>query len=217
MRLLTYIINRYLGFLFLVFLCTDYFAQDTIIMTNASIEIADIKQITQAQIQYKKYLIPQGALYIVNKTEVHKIKYKDGRVDVYSDLQINDSSKPKGSITSIDYAIVRKNHNKLPTLVDDRISLKNKEQLYKDANALGSLSAHQRGTTKGIITFACFTAVSLGVLDFDYIVTAGNPQKEFFIPPAGFAFFTVAFAAANIGINIKLRKKRTAFIKLYNE
>ena len=217
MPLLMFIINKKLGIFFLIFFNLVGFAQDTIFFRNAKIELADIQQVTVSQIYYKKYLNTSGTQYIINKYEVNRIKHQNGVISLFDSLEFVNPITSQNKISQIDYIIVKKDYNKLLTYIDNRSSFKNKEQLYFDADIINRLSRHQIATRIGSITFACFTAASIFVLGVDNIITLGNPEDGFFVPPAGFGFFALTFAASNIGINKKLRIKRKAFVTLYND
>lgn len=211
------IINNFFRLFLLCVLSVTAFAQDTIVFKNSFIEIVSIQNMTQSQIHYKKYLNPSGTLYIINKYEVSKVKFQNGLIEIYDSIKYDNQNISQTKITEINYAMVKKNYNELIAFVDNRGSIKNKEQLYKKADFVARLSRHQIATRIGSVTFACFTAASLVVLGFDNIITLGNPEDGFFVPPATFGFFTLAFAASNFGINQNLRKNRKSFVALYND
>ncbi|MEI6487612.1 MAG: hypothetical protein WCP52_01550 [Bacteroidota bacterium] len=58
-------------------------SQDTIAMNDRSLIIAKVTEIYPLEIRYKKFNNQQGPDYIINKTEVLCITYKNGTVDSF--------------------------------------------------------------------------------------------------------------------------------------
>ena len=68
------------------------FSQDTIYTKSGSIITAKVMEINQDEIKYKKSTNPDGPTYVVNKSEVALIEYKNGAKDVFSEE--NNSNGP---------------------------------------------------------------------------------------------------------------------------
>ncbi|MES2836597.1 MAG: hypothetical protein V4667_03660 [Bacteroidota bacterium] len=68
-------------FLFLVFLCSQAFAQDTIVFKSGAKAISKIEEINPETIKYRKLENIKGPLIIANRSDVLKIKYKNGTID----------------------------------------------------------------------------------------------------------------------------------------
>lgn len=209
--------NKYLFILFFSLTDLFLFSQDTIFLKNTLVELAVIQKNTESQIYYKKHSNPNGTLYIINKYEINKIKFHDGSIIAFDSVKFINPNISRSNITKIDYKTVKKEYNKLSEFVDQRVSLKNREQLYIKASVVTRHSRQQVATRVGVVTFASLAAASCLVLGFDYIVTFGNPDDIFYVPPVSFAFCTLTFATSNFFINQKLRQKRKSFVALYND
>ena len=55
--------------------------QDTIVMRNNKIIPAVINEVSSTQIKYKQADMPDGPVFIVEKSEIEKIKYKNGQTE----------------------------------------------------------------------------------------------------------------------------------------
>jgi hypothetical protein len=69
-------------FLFLLFPCKFIFAQDTIVKVNGEKIPANIIEINNDDIKYKRASMPDGAVFIINRSIVWKIIYRSGEVDI---------------------------------------------------------------------------------------------------------------------------------------
>jgi hypothetical protein len=77
----------YGSILVLILFTSNCFAQDTIIMRNDQHIPCNIVEITPTEVKYKKWELNDGPLYIENKSLVSQIKYKNGFVDVFQEVQ----------------------------------------------------------------------------------------------------------------------------------
>ena len=70
-------------FIALLLLSKIIVAQDTIFMRDASFKIGLVKEISETEVKYKQLDNTNGPNYIINKYEVDKIKYANGKIDVF--------------------------------------------------------------------------------------------------------------------------------------
>lgn len=77
------------------------FAQDTLYTTKGKIITGQVKEITQHEIKYKRAANPDGPLYVVDKTDIVLIHYKNGSKEVFensgtvaSNVSSDDNSDP---------------------------------------------------------------------------------------------------------------------------
>lgn len=87
-------------YLFIFFLVgTGYVkAQDTLFFLNGSKKITKVEEVSPEHIKYRKLTNLNGPLYEVSTSEVEKIKYLNGEVDVFSDgpaKQVASAPAPK--------------------------------------------------------------------------------------------------------------------------
>lgn len=75
------------------------FSQDTLYTTKGKIITGQVKEITQHEIKYKRAANPDGPLYVVDKTDIVLIHYKNGTKEVFensgaasSNVSSNDNS-----------------------------------------------------------------------------------------------------------------------------
>jgi hypothetical protein len=86
-------------FLFLLFasLC---FSQDVITLHNGEDISANVLEITDSDIVYKKHENPDGPKYTMTKDNIFRIKYKNGSIDVFDKgVEKNGAESAKDEVT----------------------------------------------------------------------------------------------------------------------
>lgn len=68
------------------------FAQDTLYTTKGKIITGRVIEITQQEIKYKRAANPDGPLYVVDKTDIVLIHYKNGSKDVFESSEETSSN-----------------------------------------------------------------------------------------------------------------------------
>ncbi len=89
----------YKTIIFLLFICTSISAQDTIFRRDQSVVCAKVEEISENAISYKRCEMLDGPVYILNTSEIYKIKYKNGSVDTFQ-LKATQSLNNKPDITN---------------------------------------------------------------------------------------------------------------------
>ena len=79
-----------LGF---ILLCVLAESQDFIYFKDKSVIPAKVLEVKVDRILYKRFEMPKGPTYEVLKSDIIKVKYSTGIVDVYTKLEITDSLK----------------------------------------------------------------------------------------------------------------------------
>lgn len=74
---------KHLSILALVFATNSSFAQDTLYTVSGQKIPAKVVEINQTEIKYKKANNPDGPVYVVDKTDVALIEYKNGSKELY--------------------------------------------------------------------------------------------------------------------------------------
>ncbi len=88
-------------FILLAIFGISAFAQDTLYTTKGKIITGQVKEITQHEIKYKRAANPDGPLYVVDKTDIVLIHYKNGSKEVFensgsaaTNVSSDDNSDP---------------------------------------------------------------------------------------------------------------------------
>ena len=68
-------------------------SQDTIYTVNDETIISKVIEVLSEEVKYKKFDNPDGPLYTMNKTDVRKIVYKNGSVDVFNESAKKSKTK----------------------------------------------------------------------------------------------------------------------------
>lgn len=78
----------YKNVLFVTFfiVVTQMFAQDTIVKINGEEIAAKVDEITSTTIQFKKFSNLNGPIYTFEKSEIHKIVFENGEIEIITKL-----------------------------------------------------------------------------------------------------------------------------------
>lgn len=210
-------------------------AQDTLYFKQKSKEVVVIKEITQTDIQYKKFDNIDGPLYVVGKNDVEQIVFKNGQVEKINvqtpvitntnqavDFNVLSDASLNTTKNTINYEDTKRPRGLL-ILTQTHPTVAKRDQLYRDAKSLRNLQIHRDGTRTGGIIFG---GLALGGLVIYNIINtantvAGNASTAetdiFLVPPILFGVLASGFAVASISIHINLQKKRHQFVKAYND
>jgi hypothetical protein len=211
-------------FLCLMTLCS--FSQDTLFFKNASTLVVIVREVSPTEVQYKKFEMPDGPMYIVGRNDLEKIVYKNGIVESLKPAAVNtvneqQSPEPIPSpvyIEKIEYRDTKRKPSSLINMALGYPDLKKKNDLLNVATDIRRLKIHQDGTRGGAIIFGGF-AIAGGVIYLAAYTLSGssNGVEVFAIPPIVFGVAGVILGSASIAININLRHKRHEFVRIYNE
>jgi hypothetical protein len=80
-------------FILASFSCLQLFSQDTLYTRNGDVINGKVMEVNQDEIKYKKPSNPNGPLYVVSKSDIVLIHYKNGSKDVFQ----NSSGTSAGS------------------------------------------------------------------------------------------------------------------------
>jgi hypothetical protein len=217
--------------LILCCLCSLYGkAQDTLFFKNAGTLVVTVKEVSPTEIQYKKFDMPDGPMYIVSRNDLEKIVYKNGYTEslkpapaaptatiaeqsytpAYDPLLINHEK--------IDYADTKRRYSSLVDLIYRHPDPKRRDQLAGAAANLRSLKIHQDGTRTGAIIFGGIAIAGAVVYTAVYSLSYHAEGTEIFaVPPVLFGTLGVILGSASVAINLNLKKKRHEFVRLYND
>lgn len=81
----------------ILFFSFKAFSQDSIIMHSGQVIAGKVSEITQTEVKYRKPSNPDGPMYVINKSDVSVIEYKNGSKDVFS--QNNTAANSNSSNT----------------------------------------------------------------------------------------------------------------------
>ncbi|MES2565608.1 MAG: hypothetical protein V4565_02000 [Bacteroidota bacterium] len=202
-------------------------AQDTLFFKSKQKQVVIVKEVSPAEIQYKKLELPDGPMYIVSKNDVEKIIYKNGYADVFKPTI--EETKPSESFAvynnqeslnheKITYNDAKGRYYRLVSLSDRHPDVNRRPNLMLKAKNLRTLKMHQDGTRTCAIIFGGFTIAGLGLYGLATAASYGGYVDPIYgIPPMVCGALAVAFGATSIAVNLKLREKRKEFVNLYNE
>jgi hypothetical protein len=81
----------FLILLLYVLVVTDSYAQDTLYRADGRIQVVNLEEVNFRQVKYRKLNSNDGLLFIVNRSEIVKIIYKNGDPNIH--LKSDDSSQ----------------------------------------------------------------------------------------------------------------------------
>ncbi|MDF2449681.1 MAG: hypothetical protein K0R26_2185 [Bacteroidota bacterium] len=219
------------AFIFSFISCVSFlntFAQDTIFFKTNNKLVVIVKEVSPSEIHYKKPELIDGPMYVISKSDVDKIIYKNGVTDVFKTA----SEEPKTGETfviykggdeninteKITYRDTKKPYYRLVNLVDRHPDVKRRDRLREDAIVIRNLKRHQNGTRTCAIIFG---GVALaGVALYSMIAASsynGYVDPIYSLQPLIFGTLGLGFGGASIAVTLSLKKKRTDFVKSYND
>lgn len=211
--------------LFLISISCPIFAQDTIFYKNASNIVVIVKEVSQTEVQYKKMELPDGPMYIVSKNDIEKIVYKNGYTEIIKAAAVEPPSQPF-SVTygapvsvgkqTISYDDTKSRFSRLITIIDRHPDASVRPALMDSYRSMRHLKAGQDATRTVAIVFGGITIAAGALTALFYAVDTYAGES---LAPYPIAFGTVALVstAAAVTFNINLKKKRHAFVNLYNQ
>lgn len=103
-------------------------AQDLIVFTDSSKVKAVISEISNDNVKYKRYDMPEGPKYTVDRKTVAYVKYKNGNTERLQE--------PMQS-TGFDYSVYNMDGSRPRTIKNEQGIVKSKAHLYKRKNYIG--------------------------------------------------------------------------------
>jgi hypothetical protein len=209
----------------LILISSHCFSQDTIYYKNATRSIVIVKEVSPKEVQYKKIEMPDGPTYIVSKDEIEKIVYKNGYAEVIKapvaetpsqPLTITYSTPISSSKPTITYSDTKLKYSKLNALIDRHPDESVKPTLIGYQRSMRNLKAGQDATRTVAIVFGGITIATGALTALIYSVDS-YAGENFAVVPAVAGGIAVITGAAAIAFNINLKKKRHAFVDLYNK
>jgi hypothetical protein len=206
----------------LLIISSQCISQDTIFYKNATKVVAIVKEVSQTEVQYKKVDMPDGPMYIVSKNDLTKIIYKNGYTEEIKSTVVETPSQSftvtyavpisEGKPT-ISYSDTRRD-SKLKVLINKHPDESVKTTLIGYHKSMRSLKAGQDATRTVAVVFGALT-IPASVISV-FAVTLGGGDSWIALPVTTGAVALVCTAAA-VTLNINLKKKRRAFVNLYNQ
>ncbi len=92
-------------FLFLFFFSISTYAQDTLYRVNGSKIIVKVLEVNTQTVKYKRTTNLDGPLYVIESSEVLKIVYSNGDVDVFKAAPGQIGANPLGLSKAYDYRL----------------------------------------------------------------------------------------------------------------
>ena len=217
------------SFIILCFFCSLISkAQDTIFLKTSEKIAVFVKEVSQTEVQYKKAELPDGPLFIINKSDIGKIVYKNGYTEIIKSaveekpFVVQYQGTPDINNEKITYKDSKKRYFYLAGLVNRHPDPNRRPELMKAAKGIKSSKGLQDGMRTGAIVCGALT-IATGVIYgiVNAIATNGGSAtgapEELAIPPIALGSLAVVFTAVAITANVGLQKKRKKFVDLYNQ
>lgn len=220
--------------IFSIFLSSMSFSQDTIFFKSKDKIVVFVKEVSQTEIQYKKFELPDGPMYVVDKNVIDKIVYKNGYTEsmtvaekvpaVVQDPQpftvLNDS-KPAVHNEKITYEDTKRRYYYMSNLANSHPNESKRPMLLQSVKSIRNLKYGQDATRTVGIVFGAMTIATGAIYGVITRINANNGRgsagSDFVIAPLAFGSLAVVMAATSIVIHVNLKKKRHDFVKAYNE
>jgi hypothetical protein len=199
-------------------------AQDTLIYRSTLKTVVVLKEISQNEIRYQKYDMPDGPVYVINKSDIDKIIYKNGVVETIQPgyvpvAQAAPTLTLQGIPYSgkIDYTDAKRGPRHMRNLALGHFDAKRQPQLLDLASKAKTSKNGMDGTRTGAIL--CGGLAIGGTFLYALSSALGNADDDplFIAPPVGLAILAAGLTSVSIVYSIKLKHRRTVFVDLYNE
>ncbi len=209
----------------LFFLCSLIgHTQDTLFLKDKQKLIVLVKEVSQTEIQYKKAELKDGPMYITSKNDVEKIIYKNGYTEVFktevapsgNDFAVYGNNNVSVNTDKIVYKDTKRRRSSLISLIERHPDEKRKPELLNLSKSMRGLKAGQDATRTVGIVFGGITLATglLTGLIYSYDSYAG---ESFAVVPLAFGTVALISTAVAVTLHINLKKKRHAFVNLYNQ
>lgn len=197
-------------------------AQDTLVFRNGSRVAAILKEITPAEIRYKKPELPEGPDYVITKDVIERIIYRNGAVEVLTSVKppateaaVIYADPPALSNEKVTYRDTKKAYRHIRTLALSHPDAKRQPELALLATDIKRAKGIQDGTRTGAVV--CGGLAIGGTFLYGLSLLSNRSEPIFYIPPAALSIAAVALASTAITFNIRLKQKRTEFVNRYND
>ncbi|MES2761758.1 MAG: hypothetical protein V4677_06110 [Bacteroidota bacterium] len=203
-------------------------AQDTIYYkaSNSNIVVI-VKEVTQTEVKYKKAEMPDGPTYVLNKSDISKIVYKNGYTEVIKEPVAEPASVADQPYTvtyvpspvnleKISYDDTKRRNKYMINLIDRHPNPERKPALMSTLSGMKKMKAGQDATRTVGIVFGGVTIVTGAFTALFYAFDSSAGDAILPVPVAAGAIALISTAAA-ITFNINLRKKRHKFVDQYNQ
>lgn len=205
------------------------FAQDTIFYKKTGSIVVFVKEVSQKEVQYKKLEMPDGPMYIIDKSDIAKIVYKNGFTEeikesvsetavvatpsqsfnvVYAPAEINTEK--------ITYEDTKRKRSSIVGLIDRHPSPERKPALMQSLSSIRNIKAGQDATRTVGIVFGGITIAAGAITGLIYTIDT-YAAGSFAVFPIAFGSVALLSTVAAITLNVNLKKKRRAFVDLYNQ
>ena len=200
------------------------FGQDTLFLKDKQKLVVLVKEVSQTEIQYKKFAMQDGPMYITSKNDVEKIIYKNGYAEVFktetapsgNDFVVYGKENSNINTDKIVYTDTKRRRSSLISLIERHPEEKRKPDLLKMASSLRGLKGGQDATRTVGIIFGGIT-IATGMLTGLIYSFDSNSGQAFAIVPLAFGTVALISTAVAVTLHVKLKKKRHEFVNLYNQ
>lgn len=214
-----------------VFIQINAFSQDTIFFKSKDKIVVFVKEIKPTEVQYKKFELPDGPMYVVEKNVIEKIVYKNGftenmtvasapvAVQPSQDFNVITENKPLTN-EKINYETTKRRYYYLSNLASSHTDVNKRPILLSNAKSIRNLKMGQDATRTVSIVFGAMTIATgaiYGVITRINANNGGTAGSDFGTVPIAFGSLAAVLCGTSIAFHVGLKKKRNEFVKTYNE
>lgn len=216
--------KRYTVLLFLL-AALSLRAQDTIVYRNGLKTPVHLKEISPTEIRYQRADMAGGPDYVISKSEVAKLIYKNGITETMQAAIPSSEGQPALSAgppvisvqqDKITYRDAKRNYRSLQQLALSHPDSKRQPELSQLANDIRQHKNIQDGTRTGAVVCGGLAIGGTFLYALSYALS-NNSEPAFYVPPAVLGGLAVGLGSVAIVYNIRLRDKRKDFVDLYNQ
>lgn len=222
----------FLLLIFSLFLSSVTFSQDTIFFKSKDKIVVFVKEVSQKEIQYKKFEMPDGPMYVVDRDVIDKIVYKNGQVENMTvvstptvaqqqpqEFKVEYASRPTTN-EIITYETTKRRYYYLSNLASSHTNESKRPMLLQTAKSIRNLKYGQDATRTVGIVFGAMTIATgaiYGIITRINTNNGNNAGSDFVIAPVACGSLALVMTATSIAFHVSLKKKRLDFVKAYNE
>ncbi len=216
---------------FSLFLSSVMFSQDTIFFKSKDKIVVFVKEVSQKEIQYKKFEMPDGPMYVVDRDVIDKIVYKNGQVENMTvataptvvqqpqEFKVEYANRPVTN-EKITYEDTKRRFYYLSNLANSHTNESKRPMLLQTVKSIRNLKYGQDATRTVGIVFGAMTIATgaiYGIITRINTNNGGTSGSDFYIAPVACGSLAVVMVATSVAFHVNLKKKRHDFVKAYNE
>jgi len=194
-------------------------AQDTITTQNNRVIVAKIMEVTPTTLKYKKFDMPDGPDFILERSTVKKIVYKNGTVEVIDPIPattVGTPVAPAPPVAEASYKFVKFDNTYMYNNM--RVGENRMYRIMNKKNDPELYSLTRKAKKANVLRFVGLAAIPAAAYAAFGLTLGAIEEDGFFIGVGAVAAVaTIGFTATGIIGNIRHKKMRAKAVALYNQ